>query len=542
MALPTVVQDLLFENPEYGNADCLTREGLLALAGLGKDAWNAWRECFPVLDRSDFNAENGINNVDFSGEDFRELNISFAGFKFGDGARFDHTKWGDYSSFEATEWGSGSSFSNAEWGSNTRFIGATWGEGSDFESAKWAEKCDFTDASWGDDCDFTAASWGDECKFAWGRWGENISFTKSVWGNSCNFECASWGKADFIQCIWGDSASFAFARFGALTNFRDSYWDGLTIFDGAQFCGDVYFQCTEWRGDVSFLGLSWGQGQKYFLDKNWQFDQGRFEKRKKLSEELDAAPDEFLRISFNGARFSGKVDFSNRRFLQKTSFASFECMRVKHDKNGQLELKNGKPVLEPDPDRSRNTIFTEPPIFHGCELHQDTSFYAAKFPPASGIEGSARSYGTLKLHYINQQNVREEQRFFRLEMAEETKQAGRSRGLYWLYGQSSDYGFSLWRPVVLFVLVVLVFAQVYGLYDNSMQSCWPGEAACEIQREWLNFSLAQSMPLPGFDNLKRFEGNFSETVPICFVAINKVLAFILFFLAGLALRNLFRLK
>ena len=73
------------------------------------------------------------------------------------------------------------------------------------------------------------------------------------------------------------------------------------------------------------------------------------------------------------------------------------------------------------------------------------------------------AYRTLKLAFNKQQAVREEQRFFRLEMEEETlRETGIKRWLFRAYKTFSDYGFSVTRPLKYGGLGVLVLTLLYG--------------------------------------------------------------------------------
>lgn len=214
--------------------------------------------------------------------------------------------------------------------------------------------------------------------------------------------------------------------------------------------------------------------------------------------------------NFWGAKFGGLADFNGAQFDGMTNFS--------------------------------HVTFDQAPRFHGCELHQDTTFDGATFPPdtpkgAEGDEAAARAYRTLKLAFSKQQANHEEQRFFRLEMAEETKRAsGTRRFLFRLYKWLSGYGFSLKRPLGLFVVSWLVFAGVCADYSKALDWLsfdWAALLNC------LSYSLAQALPLPGLDKLS---SEAFKDVPVVLLILHKVVSFTALFLGGLALRNLFKLK
>lgn len=148
-------------------------------------------------------------------------------------------------------------------------------------------------------------------------------------------------------------------------------------------------------------------------------------------------------------------------------------------------------------------IFKRAPQFHGCEFHQTPNFWLTEFPPATGSQEVASAYRSLKLAFGKQQAIREEQRFFRLEMEEEAQlRKGLENVLFKSYKWSSDYGFSVLRPVVILVFSWLLFAQIYGNYAGSHAVCFMGQTGCSLQGDWLSFSLQQALPLPGIDKLE----------------------------------------
>jgi uncharacterized protein YjbI with pentapeptide repeats len=436
--------------------------------------------------------------TDFENVDFRIEAINFSKFMFGDGARF-----------QAAQWGNGASFTAAHWGNLANFQGAQWGEGANFRGARWGDGANFRGAQWGDFADYRGAMWGDRA-----------NFESAVWSSYANFQGAQWDIG----------AKFEFARWGILADFRGAQWVG-----GAEFCA------TLWGDGADFQGAQWASLRRVFLtEEKWEI-------AKQWANDQGASPDSFGFMDFSGAKFDGDVNFSNRKFTQKTFFGKLHPdvvrKRVRPDTTGTAL------VLENDPDQRRHCIFAQAPVFHGCELHQNSSFEEAQFPCASGSEDAARAYRTLKLAFSKQQAVREEQRFFRLEMEEETlRETGLKRLLFQAYKTFSDYGFSITRPLKYGGLGVLGFTVLYGLL-SWLGQCGLSVKACHFAPQWLEFSLLQTLPLPGLDKLSEAASkafwpqvawwSFGLSV---LVILHKTFSLAVLFLIGLALRNLFKLK
>jgi len=266
------------------------------------------------------------------------------------------------------------------------------------------------------------------------------------------------------------------------------------------------------------------------------------------AEQHGLSPDTFKSISFAGATFEGQVDFSGRTFTGATSFGCLaEIVKIfnytSDEQRVKKELPKGQPVK-----------FGKPPLFHGCKLHQDTTFDGADFPEPSSDSRendiAARAYRTLKLALSQHQATHDEQRFFRLEMAEEAQRAPQyaRRLLLRLYSFFSDYGFSVSRPFVwLWLIPLLVTVQILA----NFTPCLPWQAKCQIRYDLLQFVLMQALPLPGLDKwsdslrqclFPTASGAWQGIMLTGILMLHKALSLLAVFLMGLALRNLFKMK
>jgi hypothetical protein len=540
--------------PLYGTADDISKEGCLALAlksnevggpTKGYVVWNAWREAFPV---DEYKSPTGLNFVDFSKWDSRLIPITFRCFKFGSLANFDESHWGARTSFERAQWGTRAHFQNAVWENGAQFQDAQWGSYADFSCARWEEGADFSRACWEDGANFSSASWGRFVKFLNAKWGARANFSGAQWGDKADFQGAQWegdlrgGGARFDGARWGDWARFEAAQWGHGAVFDGAQWGFRANFSGAQCGNKTRFVDAEWGDRVDFSGRTWEMLRKLYVDEH------ALSVAQAWAEKNGLAPDAFEEVSFHQARFLGAVTFQNRRYRSCTLFShQGQRRRVKRDVQGYIQRDERNGICwELDPDQRQ---FLQAPKFHGCELHQDTSFDNADFPSATGSEEAARAYRTLKLAFSKQQAIREEQRFFRLEMEEETqRETGLKRWLFQAYKTLSDYGFSIKRPLTYGGLSVLALTVVYGLL-SWLGQCGMTVQTCHFAPQWLEFSLLQTLPLPGLDKLSEAaskvfwpEGAWWGLCLSALVIIHKTLSLTALFLTGLALRNLFKLK
>lgn len=519
----------VFVDSANGSPKDISQKGCLELAlksnnfdqnGVGCLIWNSWREVFGVkCNKPDSEYPNGakfyterifVNYVNFSGVDFNaESNgdfryLNFSGFNFGDFANFSDAIFGERIRFVGSVFGINTNMSRVNFTGAANFLNSSFGHGSNFFGAKFASSADFRGVSFGDVTDFRGT-----------QWGTGADFSAAKFGSYAQFHLAQWrSNVSFSRTTWGEGASFIGATASNM-NFRNSRFK---------------------EGEVaSFQGCNVSSLLQY-LNK----DQELVESVREFSSSMGVGFNELGKMDFSGAKFFHSVDFSNRKFNSALKFSS--------STDGEFERVNDKVVLS-DGEIKVSSIgdfnvveFYRAPIFHGCELHQDTSFDGASFPPdvgkAEGTENAARAYRTLKLAFNKQQAVREEQRFFKLEMEEETlRETGLKRLLFWLYKWSSDYGFSIARPLLLFVVAWLGFAPIYG-YSSGQEVCWLWHTGCDWRWDWLSFSFQQALPLPGFDKPKPG----IDGVSVAWVAFHKTISLSALFLIGLALRNLFKLK
>jgi hypothetical protein len=502
----------------------------------GEVVWNAWRRMFTAIQ----SVPDWKNKADFSNyvNTLGDHLIDLSNFEFGDGANFEGSNWRSSVKFKGCKWGNYSNLSKVTWENHSNFLFSEWGECCNFNFSQWGSDTIFSQAKWGIFCTFIGSTWGDRCRFISSQWSKNCNFLGSSWGDDANFNGAKWGQSAY---------------------FVGAQWRGSAYFEGTQWGRDIDFSGAYWFGKVSFGGVNLITLRHLFQN------QKQFDNAKDWSEQHGGESNIFFKMNFSGARFLEDVDFSNRQFKEGVFYGvlqskpekltplvndAVERLRVERDLTTNLPIiENDGLVFEPDPDQRLHVVFGAAPKFHGCEIHQDTSFEGAEFPKPTGSEEAARAYRTLKLAFNKQQAIREEQRFFKLEMEEETlRETGLKRWLFKAYKTFSDYGFSITRPLTYGGLGVLWLTAAYGIL-SLLGQCGLSMQACHFAPEWLEFSLLHTLPLPGLDKLseaasKKFwpEGSWWSFVLSILVILHKTLSLAALFLVGLALRNLFKLK
>ncbi len=386
----------------------------------------------------------------------------------------------------------------------------------DGHSAAWPQ-VDFSNCNFEEDIDFSGFNFGDFANFQGATFVRKADFSKAIFGHGANFVGASFQEMmQFDNATFGSEAQFEATQFGFGASFNNAHFDSQATFFGAQFGDDSDFDGASFGEGARFDGCNWAVLRLRYSDQ--------YGRRKEWGESQDMSPNKFEALSFRGCVFRGDVNFSNREFLGPATW----------------EPLDGSP-----------TTFHQVPKFHNCKLHQDTSFDRVRFPAATGSEAAARAYRVLKLAFAQQQATREEQRFFKLEMTEEHLSSEKpSRWLYSAYALFSDYGFSVWRPLIL-----LLFAFIFSLLGYAILGgfsiCIPFLSTCTLSGAWFEFGLVNAFPLPGLDKYAETIRSLLFPYPVhptlqvmvtLLVILQKTFSLLAFFLIGLALRNLFKMK
>jgi len=509
----------------------ITAEECLKLAQLGRERWNEWRREFPAK-----NFESKIaNRANFRRCHFHSASlVNFFGFEFG-----------DFADFSGTTFDTDMSFYGATFGKDASFVGASFRGIANFEKSHF----------------------GDRTTFARAKFFGYVTFSNSIFGADIQFSAAKFeGFSNFSRCQFGHFADFDEAKFGPIADFSAaifrsvsfilSRFDRMAKFSGAMF-GSADFERAEIGAFSSFSGETWDKLRSSFLDEAY------FAKHQGEAKSYGLDPNAFGGLIFRGVKFSENVDFSEREFRGILDFGESKRKGESQssprgsakkipscDDKGRLIFDQDENIVFEERKFSsgiERTKFISAPLFFGSKLTANTNFSGAIFPTASGNEKAANAYRVLKSAFAQQQAMREEQRFYRLEMAEEAAgEMGHRRWLYRIYQLISNFGFSLWRPVALLVATYLVSLVLYGMLAG-LHVCVPWRMPCSLNADLIQFGLLQALPLPGFDKtiellrLGLFSGANGLLLTLV-VAAQKILSLLALFLIGLALRNLFKMK
>lgn len=353
------------------------------------------------------------------------------------------------------------------------------------------------------------------------EFGYAANFQKTIFRKEANFDHAKFGTStDFGFSYWADGASFKWTQCEADIKFNNSYWCNHANFLGAQFVS-ANFHLSYFKNGVCFTGAGWSDyvifsscffnhlsceaAEWHYLKTRFYDSILLFDELKNYANKIGSNPTVFEGLFFTGSQFEGVVDFSNRKFSKTSLFNQTENVNDILRNGIGISLKDVMGNIQHDePIGIHPVFFRVAPKFFGCELHQDTSFEGAEFPKPTGSKEAARAYRTLKLAFSKQQAIREEQRFFKLEMEEETLcETGLKRQLFVAYKYFSDYGFSITRPFTLLIFFPALYVSLFNafLIEYQIYQCYDffNQAPISIFWNWLTWSFVSIFTVPGVD-------------------------------------------
>ena len=353
---------------------------------------------------------------------------------------------------------------------------------------------------------------------------ENISFNRIYFPNYCSFS----------SYIFNTNVFFSDAIFCKDASFRNAQFEMGVIFTGTEFKDAAVFWGANFRSSASFLDVTFNtvaNFQSVIFGFGANFDNTIY---KWFAIFKEAS---FLgTASFRGAIFDSPSHFHSAKFESTTNFKETQFL-------------------------------THVPEFYAAELYDDTVFptpdnYTDNWPPLKGqnvmpAADQKRAYSRLRLFMNRSLQIEEEQFFHRQEMRCKTRLARwYHKPFYWLYALLSDYGNSVWRPMVGIIAVTL-FGALFMLWWQEAFTFLPKESTgfdwtlgllgeddpWAKPRQAAGWSISNTLPFLGFGKL--YYGELAKELawPLKVAGgVQTLLGYVLLFFLGLGLRNRFRLR
>lgn len=538
----------LYSRHEFGALERPNKAGLLEIARRGKEHWNAWRRAHPDV-AADFSGHRAQSfyGIDFSGFEFPtiagECCVDFSGAEVGHKQKFEGARFGDRAKFDRTEFKGGASFIKAA------FLGSASFLGTKFRKAmEWQDGQLLSHAANGD---FRGCRFDGNFKFEPEEIDGKLFF--GMLDDQAKHSVFS-GEVEFGIAAFQNGAEFRGVRFRKKTSFQSNFF-GSTIFSCAAFEGEVDFaNATIW--EITFVDCEF-HDRCSFRGTNFN-GAARFEKTVFAMEaDFTGKSDGGEKPSFSSIRFLG-CWFAEGAVFRDREFKSTALFGKATNKGRDLREVAKILGIKTKSEYAEKTVFLGIPDFHGCRFHQDTSFVGTEFKVPPGND-AARAFRTLKLAMEQLKSTHEEQKFFRLEMeADRPTLPGFQPWISRIYQITSDYGFSLWRPVAWLIGSSLMFGIAYGWLANTCAAdiacakiAWKADVGSAADRTSavIKYTLASVSPVPGLDRMQTElraplfgHHGWIPITALMLEILHKIVALVMAFLFALALRNLFKMK
>lgn len=350
---------------------------------------------------------------------------------------------------------------------------------------------------------------------------------------------------DFANCIFPGRASFKGATFPKNADFSDArFLDGVN-FDDCLFEGNAEFSVAKIYRFGSFKKATF-EKDAYFawLESTGRlgFENARFKDFTRFSEAIFKG-----KVSFLMTRFLGVVDFTETQFHSSSDFKS-----VRSDVGFYLIDTYFKMI--PD---FRGYKFDHLPYVHNLSItfeEIDQAVKEANSDTKSTLRKGVSKFQALKAIGIQAYDHEKEVEFFAREMQclslalkEEARtqacstkmKAFMTRMPFIAYNNLSDYGQSIFNPFCIWIVSILVFANLYAFM------CAKKVGAA------LFLSYLNSLPVLGLwkseARQRAIDEIFGSTNPPEFYweaifSIQNIWASVLIYLLLLAVRNRFKIK
>ncbi len=422
----------------------------------------------PLVHAARFHKAEFAAKADFRGASFTG-NAEFVRTLFSANARFDEAEFAAEANFEGAEFDAtaglvktrflgAAKFNEAQFRGETRIGEATFHKAVSFENAQFDDKVYFRFAQLHGDTTFRGARFVSEFRFSDAKLGGTIIFQDTQFEDVADFHNANFAKpadfrdvrfkgdARFEKAIFTESAAFPDAMFRGTAAFIDTVFEGNVNFLQAFFNAAASFRNAVFKGAAIFTAI---QCRAAFVLAGSSFEQ---------------VP------SFHECSFREPPHLDHMTIT--------DPLRFSHSWEGDAEK---------DP---------RPRLLRGMKVCSSAEF-APRYRRLRQLAASTQDFDRAREYFAQEIRCRR----FWLD-----RPMGKGRAKFWLgwaYGAMSNFGRSLMRPALAWVVNILVFTLVYlGQRNTYYFTSAPGP----IQGNTTIFPVWPDNP--GFGSVMQWIGDF----------------------------------
>jgi len=185
-------------------------------------------------------------------------------------------------------------FSHTKFSGDADFSRAAFSGDADFSSAAFSGRADFSSAAFSGDADFSSVAFSGSAYFSRAAFSGDADFSSAAFSGSASFFSAAFsGDAYFISAAFSGSAYFSSVAFSGDADFSRAAFSGDACFSRAAFSGDADFGSAKFKGAALFNSASSDNDPTSFK-RRATFNQATFEEY----------------ATFEGAKFEGLTSFT----------------------------------------------------------------------------------------------------------------------------------------------------------------------------------------------------------------------------------------
>jgi hypothetical protein len=524
---------------------------------------------------------------------------SFRSAAFSGSANFSNAAFFGEADFSCAAFSSDASFHSAAFLDYTHFNSAEFSEYADFRSTEFSEYADFSSAAFRGEADFSSAVFSCDADFSIAAFSGDVYFSSDFSGHADFRRAAFWRRADFSSAAFCEGLSLTEAVFEATTTFAGA----ARLMRAPAETRDLTLAPTTGSQARSGLTGTVALAPNILNDARRCFPQISAENAVFVGDADFSNRDVLQPSSFAGSRFLGLADFHGSRLhqrvnLHRTRFEVLEYSRLApsaarvgsrnmpgtREQGGHglssllllgklllrsLRVRNGQSLtvrfLRRELDFGRTTW---PPFSDTlyqasgrsawawmAEVQEQRARTAATVDDRR-YEAIEASFRTLKQAMEDTRARLSESDFFKLELKARRRRRDRDQ---WeqvfsdLYGITSDYGASAWRPVAWLAGTLVVSAAVYFGAVNDFTLApptafdWNALTLDPDFAEALRYSSSRMLPFGALadddwawrDTL--LSGTWRGGLMRTLATLQSILAAVLIFQLGLAVRRRFQI-
>jgi hypothetical protein len=422
----------------------------------------------------------------------------FSGATFKGDASFTGATFTQYANFSGVTFTLGTKFFVATFTQYAYFVLTTFAQNADFKGAHFTQRADFRKATFTLQADFSIATFAQDAGFYGATFVQNADFRKATFTLQANFSRANFGQnADFSEVTFTQDANFIGTKF-----FGTTYWMNSRFLENAEF------RTTEFSPKVAGAPST-------------VFALAHFEKPGRITfDDVDLGRALFRDCDVSEVRFTSSVQWGND-FRELQIFA--ERIALDH-KDAKGLTRNGE--------RDFRAIAQ---IYQQLKKNYDTRM----------------DYWTANQFHFGEMEMK------RLALLTQGKLLRLRRWIHprlspvALYKKASDYGNNYWKPMLLLLGLLVLFALLFpwaGLlrsgntYRETYSSVWRAGSSVR-QRLWWETGLVGKSLLTAVDTATFQKGaEYAPAYPWgrALAILETLLTSSLFALFLLALRRQFR--